>query len=119
MADRGAMIGKIRSQLGGTAAVTSKRFSGEETVSSLAPLVAMNPCAPSLMASAFFLSEPERTTTRQPIFAANWMARCPRPPTPQMPTVSLGLIPCRAVKVVAPPHWRGAASISLRPWGMM
>ncbi len=119
MADRGAMMGKIRSQLGGTAAVTSNRFSGEETVSFLAPLVAMNSCAPSFMASAFFLSELDRTTTRHPILAANWMARCPRPPTPKMPTVSLGLMPCRAVKVVAPPHWRGAASTSLRPLGMM
>ena len=71
MADWGVMIGRISSQLGGIAAVTSSRLIGDEASSFLASLVAINSCAPSCKASAFFLSEPERTTTWQPIFAAN------------------------------------------------
>lgn len=82
-----------------------------ETRSSLAPFVAMNSSAPSLRASSFLLSVLEKTTTWQPIFDANWMARCPSPPTPIMPTrsVALTLKECKALKTVAPPHISGAA----------
>jgi hypothetical protein len=53
----------------------------------------------------------EKTTTSQPIFAANWIARCPSPPTPITPTRSVGMMlkEWRTWKTVALLHIRGAA----------
>ena len=41
----------------------------------LMPFMAWNSSAPSFNASSFLLSVPLKTTTSQPMLAANWMAR--------------------------------------------
>ena len=98
MVPPGAMMGRNCSQLGWTEVVTRSWSMGRDKGSVLAILIAKNSVAPSLIASSLLLSELEKTTTSQPIFAANWMARCPKPPIPITPTRSVGLVPkdCRA-----------------------
>src|SRR5882757_2991980 len=76
--------------------------------------------APSCRAS-FSLSRPRLiATVRKPILSANWIARCPTPPTPWTATVSPGrACACRsALNAVVPPHINGAASSKVSPSGI-
>lgn len=70
--------------------VTIKWSILEDTLSSETPFVAMNSVAPRERASDFLESVLLNTVTCVPILAANWMARWPKPPTPMMPTRSVG-----------------------------
>lgn len=100
----GVMTGRIRPHCGWADVVTRSRLMGRVTERDEAPRVATNSSVPRARACAFLASVPEKATRRHPIWAANWMARWPRTPTPMMPTVSVEWTPWSAVKVVAPPH---------------
>ncbi len=75
--------------------------------------VAMNFVAPIFIASSFleFVLE-MATTSSQPRAFAHRSPKCPRPPTPTIPTLFPGPAPffTRGLQTVTPPHIIGAAS---------
>lgn len=83
--------------------------------------VAMYSSAPRARTSSFFDAFREiPMTLSAPRAFANSTPKCPRPPTPTMPTVFPGPAPLffSGENTVTPPHSIGAASSDGRPSGM-